>query len=366
MLYIDRDGQAPAHSKIHLRPSLIVMKALWLLIMPCALCSMSCSTEDTSPQPPHRDVRPAPPKVITHPAYAPSTTDPLAALYGGRDPKSGSRKVSAADLKRRFDRVRAIPLSTPLSAKWRKPLDALTRAPHIKVSSWSYQEQTRMDRAPRNLSFKITIKAWGERAQVNREVLSALKQIRDLRGKLPRRWGDGHEHLATSRNITFKLKRSASRALDSADPTRPVVLATFELSWERQTPTQEATRSCRYLPGLKPELSESFPAWAKRQFTSISTRRFIEWSLERGQREEVSRAMWIYRNGEQHDLAIRWWVQRLEQRGATRTALESLEQTWRLKRGGELSWWPETNPDPMGCQVAGSLLVFEYRRPHQR
>ena len=76
--------------------------------------------------------------------------------------------------------------------------------------------------------------------------------------------------------------------------------------------------------------------------------------------------MWIYRNGEQHDLAIRWWVQRLEQRGATRTALESLEQTWRLKGGGELSWWPETNPDPMGCQVAGSLLVFEYRRPQQR
>ena len=116
MLNIDRDdGQAPAHPKIHLRSSLIMIKALRLLVMLFALCSAGCSTEDTPPQAQHQDVSPTPPKVITHPAYAPSTKDPLAALYGGRDPKSGSRKVSAADLKRRFDRVRAIPLSAPLS-----------------------------------------------------------------------------------------------------------------------------------------------------------------------------------------------------------------------------------------------------------
>lgn len=301
-----------------------------------------------------------------HPAYAPSTKDPLAALYGGRDPQAGAAEVNAADLKQRLKQIKPVELSAPLPSVWFKTLKRLSESPYVRVSRWSYHERARMDRAPRDLSIELTIKAWGKRSQVDRE-LSSLRQIKSLRGKIPRRWGDGHEHVARSKNQELIIKRSSIRAADSADPTDPTVLMTLELTWKRETPISSATapdklRSCRYLPGLSASDHHGFPRWSIPHFKSISTRRFIESSFERAQNATIGRATWIYRNGEQHDLAIKWWVQRLEAQKATKTSSQGLEQSWDLSSGDELSWWPETNPHPMGCKVAGSLLTFESRR----
>ena len=296
-----------------------------------------------------------------HPAYAPSTTDPLKALYGGRDPNTPADHITPQALKVQFDKIKDQPLVSPLPRSWRGPLQALKKKLSIKVSSWAYLERTRMERGKRDQQIEITLKVWGPKKNVNREVLATLRSIKVLKA-LPSQWGDQHELMMKRKHTQVTSKRSASLADDH--PTNPTVLATFTVDWSFNHPQPSGElKNCRYVHGLSPEIARGFPQWGSQHLKSVSTRRFVEYRYEINQEEELWRATWIYRNGVMHDLAIAWWVKKLEARGAKRITSQNLEQTWRLPRGGEISWWPETNPDPMGCEVAGGLINFEGRIP---
>lgn len=296
-----------------------------------------------------------------HPAYAPSTSDPLKALYGGQDPNSANRGLTSQALLSMFKGIKDLPIAAPLPKSWRRSLKHLKGKTKAKVSSWSYLERTRMERGKRDQEITITLKVWGKKSKVNQEVLAALRGVKELK-RLPQHWGDRHEFVIKSHHTKLISKRSASLANDH--PTNPTVLATFEIEWTLNHPQPSGQlRNCRYVHGLSPSIARGFPKWAAQHLKSVSTRRFVEWRYELNQSEELWRATWIYRNGEMHDLALAWWVKKLEGQGATRTSSQNLEQTWSLPQKGEISWWPETNPDPMGCEIAGGLITFEGRTP---
>lgn len=301
------------------------------------------------------------PVYTPHPAYAPSTNDPLKALYGGQDPSSANRGLTPQALLSMFKEMKDLSIAAPLPKSWRTPLRRLKGKVKAKVSGWSYLERTRMERGKRDQEISITLKVWGKKSKVNHEVLTALRDIKALKN-LPKRWGDRHTFVMKSHHTQLISKRSASLANDH--PTNPTVLATFEVEWTLNHPQPSGKlRNCRYVHGLSPSIARGFPKWAAQHLKSVSTRRFVEWKYELSQSEELWRATWIYRNGEMHDLALTWWVKKLEAQGATRTSSQNLEQTWSLPQGGEISWWPETNPDPMGCEIAGGLITFEGRTP---
>lgn len=348
--------------------SVTVIKSRWIMLLAMVMTFFTGCMQDQEQQPhdaqrSSHTVAPKRPVYQPHPAYAPSAHDPLKALYGGQDPSSASRGLTPQALKRKFDEVKDLQPASPLPSAWRKALREIKKRQRAKVSGWSYLERTRMERGKRDQELKVTLKVFGKKTTVNREVLAVFREIKELK-RLPSRWGDQHEFVIKGKHTRLKSTRSASLADDH--PTNPTVLATFVFEWERHHPQPSGElRNCRYVHGLAPHIARGFPKWAAQHLKSVSTRRFVEWRYELTPSEEVWRATWIYRNGEMHDLALAWWVKKLEAQRATRTSSQNLEQTWRLPQGMEISWWPETNPDPMGCEVAGGLINFEGRTPHR-
>lgn len=290
--------------------------------------------------------------------YQPSQSDPLAALYGGKIPEAGetTQGSSRATLTASFERSRSLELNTLMPSTWRRSFIWLKSRAKLKVQAWTSREITRMEDGKRDADFSISFQLLGPRSAIKTQLLEALRKIPNL-PELPQQWGDQHEH-ESSRGAQALSLTLSSRSDESAQDDR-WTLMTVELTSRLRTPTAETKlKNCRYVHALREDYSAHVPEWASKHFKSTSTRRFVAWEVTANLEGTVWRATWLYRNGAYRDTAIGWWTQQLERQKATQTALRGLEQTWRISDGLEISWWPETDPAPMGCEVAGPLLTF--------
>jgi hypothetical protein len=232
---------------------------IWALIAALGLANCTPDQDQHSQNKQSNAQKPSKPTYQPHPAYAPSTGDPLKALYGGQDPNTGGRGLSPQALKLKLNEIKDQPLTSPLPKTWRRPLQKLKAKLNAKVSSWTYLERTRMERGKRDRSIHVTLKVWGKKKRVNRDVLSALKEIKALK-RLPNSWGDQHEFVIKNTHSEVVSKRSASLANDH--PTNPTVLATFEIKWEINHPQPTGDlKNCRYVHGLSPDIARGFSRW---------------------------------------------------------------------------------------------------------
>ena len=293
------------------------------------------------------------------PGYAPSKSDPLLALYGGS--KSKGAKITDSKLSRRFESEKEIKLSSAFPRAWRRAISDLSKVFSVKVTQWRSTTGTRMERAKKNRSLSLTFKTLGKRTELQRNIYAHLSKIDALK-TIPKRLGDHHEHLeekgAEKLSFTYSLVKSTSHQDD------PLSIATVEIEWSRERPQPNPlTKNCRYVHGLRPDLGAQTVEWAAQHFKSTSTRRFVEWTEELSPENRTWRATWIYRNGSYRDKAVGWWTDRISKRGATQRSMTGMEQVWSTSDQGTIEWWPETDPSPMGCEIAGPLLTVSSTQP---
>lgn len=293
------------------------------------------------------------------PGYAPSSSDPLLALYGGSKGK-GPSGMTDAKLKAEFESTLGVELGSGLPKSWRNALSKLGQSLPLKVTKWKSTTGTRMERGQQNRSITITLTALGLRSKVLSDISSSLSQLSEFR-QLPKRLGDQHEHSEERHEERASLRLSLTKS--SEKTTDPLSIASLELSWSRQYPNPTTLdKNCRYVHGLSPQLGEQAIDWAAQHFKSTGTRRFVEWSEEHNPKRSISLATWIYRNGSYRDKAVGWWTDQVTARGATQTSMTGMEQAWSSQHGWTIEWWPETDPSPMGCEVAGPLLSVSLTR----
>ena len=309
------------------------------------------------------------PKAYTPPVgYTASSGDPLAALYGGTiQSATGSnqpRGLNNKALQSRFDKLKPVPLDHEFPTKWRRALKGLNEQIPLKVTSWRSKTTTRMERGQRDREIYFKLRLLGTKSDVQHLAPQALRKVKEFR-VLPKKLGDQHEHIAEKGRERLLLNYSAIKSIENK--VNPVLLATLKISWNLKTPEPRTLdKNCRYVHGLPQSMGEARVPWAKRRFRSTSTRRFVEWYVERSKEGLTWRATWIYRNGSYRDKAVGWWTDKLNAKSATQTSLAGMEQTWALSDGETLQWWPESDPSSMGCKIAGPLLSISTVAPTTR
>ena len=295
------------------------------------------------------------------PGYEASAVDPLAALYGGQVGKKQEIEVTEDRLKKDFEALRNIPFESPFPRRWRAAFKKLNRQLPTKVTQWSANLRTRMERGQRDKEVKVQFSMIGPRSKLRVIPYKIFKALPALQS-FPKKLGDQHEHI--SKKDTQELRITYEGTVTSENKNDPIVLAEVSISWLKSTPstTEEKPKNCRYVHALEAQLGASDVSWAAQHFKSTSTRRFVEWSVERTSEKSSWRGTWLYRNGSYRDKAVGWWVNKLTAKKAKQLSEEGMEQEWRLKSGLNIQWWPETAPGPMGCQIAGPLLSVEGTR----
>ena len=297
------------------------------------------------------------------PGYESSGVDPLAALYGGKVSKKGGAKVDDAKLKTRFEEKESITFTTEFPRKWRSALSQLNKTIPTKVTSWSLSKRTRMETGKRDQVIEVNFSLLGKRKQVTTLPIKVLSSIPQLT-KLPRKLGDQHEHSYESPTEKLVMTYQATKSTEQL--TNPLILANISIHWEKNTvnPKNADGKNCRYVHGLPPHIASNHVPWAEQRFKSTGTRRFVAWSISKKIKKTEWQSTWIYRNGSYRDKAVGWWTKTLNRQKAVQTSFSGMEQSWSLKNGGEVSWWPETNPGPMGCKIAGPLLTISGTIPN--
>lgn len=289
--------------------------------------------------------------------YQSNGVDPLAALYGGSKGKTQTADQSAQSLEVRFNRLSKASLRPPFPKKWRRAFEQLAQIVPLKITEWSSTTRTRMERGKRDKALKVKFVLFGQKSEVSQTPYKILKKASELKG-FPQKLGDEHEHISKTKTQELRVSYDASI---SHTESNPMVLAEVTIHWSLQTPNivVEKPKNCRYVHALEQRLSEGYVSWASQHFKSTSSRRFVEWHVEYTVKKRIWRATWIYRNGSYRDKAVGWWSDKLSRQKATQASEQGLEQVWRRKEGEEVQWWPETDPGPMGCQIAGPLLTIE-------
>ena len=290
--------------------------------------------------------------------YEASTVDPLSALYGGKLPQANQgTQITSQYLEKRFEAIKERPMSSVMPVSWRKAVSSLKSSTSVKVSAWSFTENTRMETRSKDMDLSLSLWLLGPRETVKASSLKALKSIPSLKG-LPSSWGDQHEHHIHQGNMEAKIVVDSTSA--ELKSTHPTTLLSIEITWSRSHPLPKGElKNCRYIHALDQVKGERAPRWSIKHFKSTSSRRFVAWHEARSEEGWVWRATWLYRNGSYRDKAVGWWSEQLTRVKAVQIAERGLEQSWALKGGHEISWWPETEPEEMGCRVAGPLLSFE-------
>ena len=303
--------------------------------------------------------RPKTEHVYTPPSgYQASSVDPLAALYGGQIGKKADSKISKASLLKDFQSLKDSTLQSPFPRRWQKAFKKLNRQIPTKVTKWSASIRTRMERGQRDQELSVRFSILGQKSKLRRIPLSIFKSIPALKS-FPQHLGDQHEHIAKSKNQELRLTYEGVVTSEPSDD--PTVLAEVTIHWLKTTSSSmnEDPKNCRYVHALEAGMGAKYVSWAAQHFKSTSTRRFVEWSVEQRVDQRSWRGTWLYRNGSYRDKAVGWWVKKLTAQKAKQISEEGMEQQWQLKSGLNIHWWPETDPGPMGCQLAGPLLSIE-------
>jgi hypothetical protein len=268
-----------------------------------------------------------------NPAYAPGP-DPLLALYGGRHSKSS---------KESFKAVKSVEVRAPLPKLWRTLIGRLSAGDvQAKVERWSYTRRTRMTRGRQDEALSFTVHLYGPSKEIHRALSKAFSLLKKALPRRPKRWMSSHS--IEGAPYSWSLIRTASSDR----------YATYDFTWDKTAPPPTSLRNCRSIHTLNPPpLAHE---WMIRHFKSTGSRRFVEWSYTLDPNGERLTSLWIYRNGIYRDQGVGWWRTQLEKRGATREEMEGMSQEWRLSEGETLSWEPESDPPPLGCEVRGPFL----------
>ena len=301
--------------------------------------------------------KPAVPQVIGQAHYQPGP-DPLAALYGKGNKKSGEEAFKA---------LSHHPLSAPMPTVWRRAYQKLSGRTDlsVKLSAWSALERSRLDQKQGDFDVRWTLELLGERAQLKRGLQALMGSFASFKSLAPSQWGDGLEH--TGRAGALSLSVNSEEQWREGERAHLRV----ELRWAREAPSPGRgadLRNCRYSKGLTPPSSAEVPTWLAKIFNTNSKRRFVEWSYQRGD-DEAPRwsALWVYRNGSLRDKGVGWWTKALTTHGGTQQSMRGMAQTWRLKQAegahgaAEVSWWSESDPSELGCLLEAPLLGVSWR-----
>ena len=288
----------------------------------------------------------------TNNPYKSTGVDPLAALYGGKVGKQ--QVVSVNDLKSRFDALSDSPLDSPFPRSWKKKIYLLRKTIKTKVNKWSSTVRTRMERGQRDKVVQMTLSFFGEKNQLEQSIVQTLSQIKEFK-KIPRDLNQLDQKHIKQGDESLSLSFDVDSAKSSS--SQESYLATLEVTWrlERSNPSGEL-KNCRYVHALDPGLAEATVPWAKQHFKSTSTRRFVEWFVSQVGQERAWTATWLYRNGSYRDKGVAWWTKKLIAKKAKQKSINGMEQVWSLSKQKEIDWWPESDPSPMGCEIAGPLL----------
>ena len=335
------------------QPQVSFLHIIAILILLNFACQDQSSTQPQADE--HKTNEKTPVVVPVNPyaanPYKSSGVDPLAALYGGQ--VGQSQVMTVKDLKSIFQNLKASPLNKPFPSKWAKVLKGLSKNLSAKVTEWSSLTRTRMENGKRDKVVSFSLSLLG-REQAVSLALANLRQLGELK-QLPKKFEINKQVLNISAQQTLEYSFTYDEAEDQAKQS--LRLAKLEVTWrlERANPKTEL-KNCRYVHALEASFAEADIPWAAQHFKSTSTRRFVEWFVSQKGTERSWTGTWLYRNGSYRDKAVGWWTTKLESKGAKQKSLNGMEQVWSLPKQMEIDWWPESDPSPMGCEIAGPLL----------